>query len=98
MGPKTELETIQEQLPIKRQELLNVTEQLADGRQTLRRLGERAREYEEGMREIRKADEKRQAELDDHDMKLSARERALTQKEADFEKRKRRWQQLKDMQ
>lgn len=69
---------------------------LADLQKRVRQLGEQAREYEAGMRYTREEDVKRKAALDAHETDLKARERRLFQDNADFEKRKRRFQQLKD--
>lgn len=63
----------------------------------VRRLREQAREYEEGMRYTREQDAKRKQDLDLQDQNLRARERKLYQDQADFEKRKRRWEQLKEI-
>lgn len=64
----------------------------------VRQLKEQAREYEEGMRYTRDEDAQRKVELDKQESNLKGRERRLLQDTADFEHRKKRYQQLRELQ
>jgi exonuclease VII small subunit len=68
-----------------------------DLEKTVRQLGERAREYETGMQFTRAADAERTIELDKHEANLLSRERRLLQDQQDFEHRKKRFHQLKEL-
>lgn len=53
--------------------------------------------YEEGMRQTREDDETRHQRLEEWEQGLKARERKLYLDIQEFEKRQKRWQQLKDI-
>lgn len=66
-------------------------------KKTKRRLAMEIKLYEEGMTQTRKQDAERHAELEAWEQRLKARERALYLKDLEFEKRKKRWEQLKEI-